>query len=295
MGAIGGEAGAVDRSAPARPAEIPEGAAGVVRVEAVVADLDGTLVDSDFAVSAATLRALDRLRAAGVRLVVATARTPQGLRSLPALTGHIDVAVCCSGAVGYSGTRRRLWQHTLAPAAVARVVAAATRHGAGVAGFDGTLWRETALYEQLSPGEPHAVAHAVVAPAALASTRCVTMAVRHPGDELQAVARALDGGVHAALSRAGSATILDITPPGVDKGSGTRQALGLLGVSPAAAIGFGDMPNDLPIFGVTARGYAVGDHHPAMCAAADEIIDPVERDGFACKIAELADAEWILP
>jgi len=266
-----------------------------VRVEAVVADLDGTLVDADFAVSTATLRALDTLRAAGLRLVVATARTPQGLRSLPALTARIDVAVCCSGAVGYSGTRRRLWQHTLAPGTVAGVVAAATRHGAGVAGFDGALWCETAVYEQLSPGEPHGPPHAIVTPAALARTRCATMAVRHADDELAAVARALDGGVHSALSRAGSATVLDITPLGVDKGSGTLQALALLGVNPAAAIGFGDMPNDLPMFAVTARGYAVGNHHPAMRAAADEVIDPAERDGFARKISELADAEWTLP
>jgi hydroxymethylpyrimidine pyrophosphatase-like HAD family hydrolase len=262
-----------------------------VRVEAVIADLDGTLVDDNFAVSAATLRALDTLRAAGLRVVVATARTPQGLRSLPALTARIDIAVCCSGAIGYSAAHRRIWQHDLAPGTVAEVVAAATPHGAGVAGFDGALWRETAAYEQLSAGEPHGPPHATVTAAALAGTRYATMAVRHADDDLAVVARALGGSVHAALSRVACATVLDITSPGVDKGSGARQALALLGVNPGAAIGFGDMPNDLPMFAVTARGYAVGNHHPAM-RAADEILDPVERDGFARKISELAAAEW---
>lgn len=110
--------------------------------------------------------------------------------------------------------------------------------------------------------------------------------------EAAATLRALDT-LRAAGLRLVVATAR--TPLGVDKGSGTRQALALLGVNPAAAIGFGDMPNDLPMFAVTARGYAVGNHHPAMRAAADEIIDPVERDGFARKIGELADAEWTLP
>ena len=51
-------------------------------IEAVVTDLDGTLVRSDFSMSPATLEALDRIHAASIRFVVATARTPQGLECL---------------------------------------------------------------------------------------------------------------------------------------------------------------------------------------------------------------------
>src|SRR6202049_2139972 len=53
-----------------------------VLIEAVVTDLDGTLVRADFSMSPATLEALDRIHAAGIRFLVATARTPQGLEYL---------------------------------------------------------------------------------------------------------------------------------------------------------------------------------------------------------------------
>ena len=42
-----------------------------VRIEAVVTDLDGTVVRSDFSISPATLEALDLVRSAGVAFVIA--------------------------------------------------------------------------------------------------------------------------------------------------------------------------------------------------------------------------------
>ena len=59
-------------------------------IEAVVTDLDGTLVRSDFSMSPATLEALDRIHAAGVKFVIATARTPQGLAYLGVPAHRVD-------------------------------------------------------------------------------------------------------------------------------------------------------------------------------------------------------------
>jgi HAD superfamily hydrolase (TIGR01484 family) len=264
----------------------------VTRIEAVVTDLDGTLVGADFRMSPATLQALDMLRSARIPLVVATARTPPGLRLLSALSSRVDIAVCCSGAIGWSGRGHHLWQENLAPETIGRIVETAVQLGAGVAGFDGTVWRATPAYQTLSPQESEGPYQFVVDPQALAASRCCSMAVRHTEKALAHVTRSLTSEVYTALSRVAGSVLLDITPPGVDKGSGTLRALAALGIDPAAAISFGDMPADLPLFEVTARGYAVGNSQPAVVSAADEVLEPIEHDGFSRKIAELAAAGW---
>jgi hydroxymethylpyrimidine pyrophosphatase-like HAD family hydrolase len=268
-----------------------------VLIEAVVADLDGTLVRSDFSLSRATLEALDRIHSAGIRFVVATARTPQGLDYLGVPADRVDIAVCCSGALGWSPQRKmRIWLEMLIPAAVARVVEIAEAEGAGVASFDGAVWRMTREYARLSPDQPHGTTRVVVDGAALAAAACCTMAVRHAADDLTRIAALVASeGEAGALSHVGRSTVLDVTRKGVDKGTGTVRALAALGHTPGAAISFGDMPNDLAMFSVTGRSYSVGAVHPDVVHAADEVIADVENDGFACKIAELADAGWLTP
>ena len=198
-----------------------------VRIEAVVADLDGTLVRADFSLSPATLEAFERIHAAGIRFVVATARTPQGLHYLGVPADRVDIAVCCSGSIGWSPLRRtRLWREMIEPAAVARVVEIAEAHGAGVASFDGALWRMTAEYARLSPDQPHGTTRVIVEAAALAAAACCTMAMRHARGDLGRIAAlvALDASA-SALSHVGRSTVLDITRRGVDKGTGTVRAL----------------------------------------------------------------------
>ena len=63
---------------------------------------------------------------------------------------------------------------------------------------------------------------------------------------------------------------------------------------PAAAISFGDMPNDLAMFRVTARSYSVGDSDPEVMRAATDVLPSVEDDGFARKIADLAASDWTI-
>jgi len=266
-----------------------------VKVAAVVADLDGTLVRSDFSMSPATLEALETVHTAGIPMVVATARTPPGVEFLLGTTDTIDLAVCCSGALGWSrGARSRLWIEMIAPATIRFVVDTALVHSAGVAGYDGELWRMTAEYDRLSPDQPRGPVRVGVEPDELAASPCCTMALRHAGGSIRHLAEVMSAPTQtAALSHVGRATVLDITGAGVDKGTGVLRALASLGVPPELAVGFGDMPNDLPIFRVTGRAYAVGTADPAVVAAADEVLPDVEHDGFALKVAELASRGWI--
>jgi len=142
---------------------------------------------------------------------------------------------------------------------------------------------------------PHGPTRMVVESAALAETPCCTMAVRHRDGDLDRIAALVASGADsAALSHVGRSTVLDVTAQGVDKGTGTRRALESLGLAPAAAISFGDMPNDLAMFRVTGRSYSVGAADSSVMDAATEVLPSVEDDGFARKIAHLAAAGWVI-
>src|ERR1700689_1724607 len=156
-----------------------------VRVEAVVTDLDGTVVRSDFSISSATLEALDLVRAAGIAFVIATARTPQGLEHFQELARRTAIAVCCSGAIGWRSPGKTIeWMEEIPQGAIRRVVDIAVAEGAGVASFDSALWRMNDEYWRLSPTQPHGPTRVVVDGTVLAKTPCCTMAVRHRDGDL---------------------------------------------------------------------------------------------------------------
>jgi Cof subfamily protein (haloacid dehalogenase superfamily) len=267
-----------------------------VRIEAVVTDLDGTVVRSDFSISPATLDALDLVRSAGIAFVIATARTPQGLEHFQELAMRTSIAVCCSGAIGWRSPEKAIaWMDELTPVAIRRVVDISVGERAGVASFDGALWRMTEEYWRLSPTQPHGPTRVVVDSTVVAETPCCTMAVRHRNGDLQHIAKLVAAEADsAALSHVGRSTVLDVTAQGVDKGTGTCRALQTLGLNPAAAISFGDMPNDLAMFRVTGQSYSVGQSDEAVMRAATEVLPSVDDDGFAQKITELAAADWTI-
>ena len=263
-----------------------------MRVEAVVADLDGTLVGEDGVVSEATVESLRTLRAAGIPFVIATGRVPQGLCELDGVARDARFSVCCSGSIGRSA-QRTLWQDELMPEAVAQVVATALSCEAGVAGFDGSTWWQTERYVQLSGTRGYAVQRAAVPAGVLGRISCVTMSVLHEeGDALAAVAQDLGGVAGVGLSRVAGLDVLDITARTVDKGIGVLRALKVIGVDASAAVSFGDMPNDIPMFAVTGRAYSVGCTRPEVVAAVDEVLAPAEHDGFAGKIKAFAASHW---
>jgi Cof subfamily protein (haloacid dehalogenase superfamily) len=266
-----------------------------LRIEAVVADLDGTLVAQDSSVSAATIQALSAIRVAGIPLVLATGRAPTSLRGLDSVTRYAAIAVCCSGAVGCAGSSR-LWQFHLTRAAVSQVAGTAERFGAGMAGFDGAKWHATEMFRALRPNMGVGMQGENVTASMLAGLGCVSMALVHTRGVLTEIARVLAGHeVRTGLSQVAGQPILDVTSPDADKGTGVLRALSALGADPAAAVSFGDMPNDIPMFAVTGCAFAVGAQHPAVAAAVRETLDPAEQDGFARKIFDLAVSDWKLP
>jgi hydroxymethylpyrimidine pyrophosphatase-like HAD family hydrolase len=147
-------------------------------------------------------------------------------------------------------------------------------------------------------GEPHVIwrwPEAVVTRSrkdALAGPVLKTFAhsATHQADELLAVARRLVPRDGLSVTQAGLGYI-EICPPGVTKASGLAVVAASLGVDPRDVLVFGDMPNDLPMFGWAGWSrVAVANAHPEILAIADEVTGTNDEDGVAAYLDRLLSA-----
>lgn len=69
-------------------------------------------------------------------------------------------------------------------------------------------------------------------------------------------------------------SVLEINPPGTDKGSGLQKILRAQGLSGSPVYAAGDGENDLPVFALSRLSFAPYDSAPQVAAQADHIIDP---------------------
>lgn len=259
-------------------------------MEAVVTDLDGTVIRADGTVSELTLHAARALRDRGLPLIAATARTPFGVEALPTLTPVLTSAVCCSGAVGYvPGSRDLLWADRLPRDLVADLVAHLGAAGAGLALFDGRGWVMTATYEAIRGGG-HQGPQAVVAQPALLEVDACSMVICHPELSAPEIVAALRGegfGPGRVTLTYAEHRFVQATAPAVDKASGVLRALRAAGAAPEHTIAFGDMPIDVAMFEVVGHSVAMADAPAEVLAAATLRTESVEDDGFARALAHL--------
>ena len=260
--------------------------------DAVVTDLDGTVVRRDGTVSEATLYAARVLKERGIPLLAATARTPAGVDALHTLSPLLTFAVCCSGAVGYvPATATSAWCERIPCDVVADLLAFLTRRlpSAGLAAFDGVQWRMTAAYQIMRPSGHKGPAFVVPAEALLTVDPCA-MVVSHAGwSAPQVIGVLTEAGFDATrlgLTYAGP-RFVEITAAPVDKATGVLRALHTINIEPERVIAFGDMPNDIATFSVVGSSVAMGNAPDEVTRAATLRTAGVDDDGFAGMLAHL--------
>ncbi|MEV8413481.1 HAD family hydrolase [Streptomyces niveus] len=257
----------------------------------VATDLDGTLLGEDHTVSARTREALTAATAAGAAHIIVTGRAVPWTRGILDDLGYDGLAVCGQGAqVYHAGEHRLLTSVTLdrqvAVVALAKIEAevgplalAASRDG-----LDGDVLIGPGYQVQDGP---------------LPSLRLDDRAemwtqpinkvyIQHPelsDDALAKVARETAGGM-VAVVMAGPG-VVEILPLGLSKATGLSLAARRLGVTAADTIAFGDMPNDIPMFGWARHGVAMANAHEALKAVADEVTASNEDDGIAVVLEKL--------
>ncbi|WNF28874.1 HAD family hydrolase [Streptomyces sp. C11-1] len=257
----------------------------------VATDLDGTLLRPDNTVSARSRAALGLAAAAGARHLIVTGRPVPGIRALLADLAYTGPVVCGQGTQLYDADSARLLRSVTldresADTALGKIEAEVGAVFAAVDqdGVDGVTLVE-AGYRMPNPTLP---AVRVDSRDALWERPVIKVLVRHPelGDDALAAAARGAVGELATVTMAGPGTV-ELAPRGVDKGTGLALAAELLGVGAMGTVAFGDMPNDLPMFGGSGLRVAMGNAHPQLRAAADEVTLSNAEDGVAVVLERL--------
>jgi Cof subfamily protein (haloacid dehalogenase superfamily) len=258
----------------------------------IATDLDGTLVRSDDTVSAYTHEVLDRVRAAGIRIVGATGRGPR----LTSLTRNdirvADFLVLAQGGwvldQAESSYLLRSWlPGPMLAEALTRLQAEVGRLSVMVEALehdDSPLWGDydpTWRYPVVVEQRPRA--DCLTGDVIKAFARSFELHV----DELLEVARRIVPADVATVTQAGL-NYVEICPANVDKGTGLAVVAESVGVDPQDVLVFGDMPNDLPMFAWAGWGrVAMANAHPSLMAVADEVTLSNDEDGVAIYLDKL--------
>lgn len=254
------------------------------RPKLVALDLDGTVVPYGRAgtlPSVAVAAAVGRVIDSGVPVVIATGRAvPDAVDTAVALgIRGVDV-VCTNGAVVYDAELGEVTHRVSVDVAAAayalaeripEAVFAAERDPHGFLVTDGfhrefTVGREEVVDLATLVSEP-TVRMACVAPG-----RDVTWIATVAGEVLDSASYGWDLGYSAWL---------DVMAPGVSKATGTAMVCLDLGVDSTDVLSVGDGSNDIPLFRWAGWAVAMGQAMEVVQDAADEVCDPVDRDGLA--------------
>ena len=263
------------------------------RPKLVASDLDGTLLDADGLVTPRTRAALDACWAAGIPVVGVTGRGPRLLETVKAALDHRGIAVLSQGGFVVDLERDEVLRAVALPREQAVRVIEQIEQAAGEVSL--------AVEEAAEQGQVHArlrVQHGFDWPYPERSQLLARGEVLPPGavlkvflrsatldqDELLALARSVVDPVDAELTHAGLGFI-EVLPPGITKASGLQLALDRYGVGLGDVLVFGDMPNDLPMFGAVqdagGRAVAVANAHPAVRALTGHLTSGHQVDGVA--------------
>lgn len=265
------------------------------RPRLVASDVDGTLLDPTDQISERTRAAVHRVVAAGVPFVLVTGRPPRWIPPIAEQLGHAGPAVCANGAVLYdAATDQVSYTVTLDPVQLrnAADVVATALPGAKLAVElpTGCAAVNGAGQFLAEPGYTHPWpgADAVDAPRDVVLGRpAIKLLVRQSdasSDVMAAAVRELLGARSRGQLDVTFSTgygLLELSAPGVTKGTGLARLAGELGIAPADVLALGDMPNDLSMLRWAGYGVAMANAHPAVLEAADEITVGNSEDGLA--------------
>ena len=241
------------------------------KIKAAFFDIDGTLLSfATRRVPASAVRALEGMRAAGIRLFIASGRPPMYLGPLRAeLDFRFDGFVltngqCCTDAEGVP-----FYNRALPAGSVPALLRWLEEHPDVVC----TFCAVDARCRASGMGLPH---HPIEDPA---------RALTHVTYQLNAyMPPALDAPFAAAVPgfRAvrWNEVFADVIPADGGKTEGMARMLARFGLTPAESIAFGDGGNDIEMLRAAGIGVAMGNAAPAVQAAADYVTASVDEDGI---------------
>jgi hypothetical protein len=257
----------------------------------IASDLDGTLLGPDDQPSRRTLAALRAAEEAGWVVVLATGRPPRFVDLAVEALGVHGPAVTNNGATVYDPVERRIVSEVELSLALSLEIVDRLRGiepdlvfaadwgmelAAEQAWIDHTMWPVPA---DTIIGPPEQFLTGPVA-------KLLVFSPSTGSDELAHRTRGLLHDLAEVTSSTGSG-VIEITAHGVSKGSALARVARDLGIDPSEVVAFGDMPNDTQMLQWAGLGVAMGNAHPDVKQAADEVTATNVEDGVALVVERL--------
>jgi beta-phosphoglucomutase family hydrolase/Cof subfamily protein (haloacid dehalogenase superfamily) len=255
-------------------------------IKLFLADVDGTLVTSEKALTTRACEAVARLRAAGVEFAVTSGRPPRGMAMLVEPLGLTTPIAAFNGGMLVKPDLTTVLEQRTLPLAVAREVVDYLLQ----AGLDAWIYRGADWFVRKSDAphvarEQKTVQFAPTVIDDLGSVLDGAVKVVGVSDDGPLVARAEAElrqrvGAHASAARS-QPYYLDVTHPDANKGMVVRQLSRLLDIPLPQIATIGDMPNDVLMFGVAGTSIAMGNASSDVQRAARYVTTGNDDEGFA--------------
>jgi Cof subfamily protein (haloacid dehalogenase superfamily) len=259
----------------------------------IASDMDGTLLRWDDTVSEETVAELERWRADGVPIVLATGRPPRWMHRIRDVLRH-GTAICCNGAVLLDlESFEVLDEIALQPALLESITGELRRRQPSIwfAVEYGFEFRHEPIYKPRWEVDVPGVAEAsleemVAAPVAKLLARHEELS---PAEFVALVEDVI--GDRATVTHSSTDALAEISAVGVTKASGLASVAAQHGIGPEDVVVFGDMPNDIAAFewvrAAGGRAVAMADAHPDLMAVATDVTGTNDDDGVAAFLQSL--------
>lgn len=246
------------------------------KIKIIFFDIDGTLLRLQAKkLSEKTVEALNRLKANGIKLCIATGRTPV---SLPHFGGiEFDTFLTFNGSLCYNDTET-IFSNPISPDNVQKLIRNADSLGRPVAVATKNRLAANGLDIDLS--DYYSIAHLQLTVAEdfeqVSNEEVYQLLLGCRKTDYSAILKDVDGAKIAAWwDRA-----VDIIPANGGKGIGIQKVLEYYHLDKSEALAFGDGNNDIEMLLSVGTGVAMGNASPQLKEIANEICKDVAEDGI---------------
>ena len=244
-------------------------------VKIIFFDIDGTLIDiRKKQISPKTREALLRLRERGIRICIATGRSPMALPKFEGL--RFDAFLVFNGSLCYT-PEETIFRNPIPAGDVQKLIRNAAALGRPLSVATGQRLAANGSDQDLA--DYYAIGNIPLEIAedfeevARQDVYQVMMGCRKP--DYPAILQGVDGAkITAWWDRA-----VDIIPASGGKGVGIQKILAYYGLTRAEALAFGDGNNDIEMLQAVGTGVAMANGSPELKAIADQICGDVAEDG----------------
>jgi len=257
----------------------------MTRIALVVSDVDGTLLTHDKTLTEAAKAAVQKLHAAGIAFTITSSRPSIGMRFLIEPLGITLPVGAFNGSSIVDQAMNPIEQHLIPASAVARSLEVLREFDADIWLFTHDQWLTKNGDGEYVPNEKRAIR---ADPTVIGdftpylSKACKVVGSSSDFEKLAACEAAMREalGTQATAVRSQNYYV-DITPPGVNKGTFVQTMARRLAISTDAVATVGDMHNDVAMFEVSGLSFAMGNASDEVKAHAKRVTSSNEEDGFA--------------